>query len=230
MLGNAKLPCVLHDLGLIGYDEAHGLQVQFVQSVLAGKTPDVLLLLEHLPVITVGKSGTLDNVLVSQELLDRHGVSLVFSDRGGNVTYHGPGQLVAYPIVDLRSRDRDAHRYVRDLEEVAIRTLRDFGIESQRDASHPGVWVNGDEIAAIGLSLKKWITMHGIALNVCPNLEHFALINPCGFADRKATSMSRILARAISVEEVKPVIVRHFSDIFNFNMERGKGALAGSHL
>lgn len=221
--------CVVYRLGLVGYREAYHLQRKLLRQRFDGEIKDTILLLEHLPTITIGKSGKLENVLVSQAQLAREGISLFFTDRGGDVTYHGPGQLVAYPIIDLSQRDRDVHKYVRDLEEVVIRTLSSFSIVADRDESHAGVWVKDEEIAAIGLSIKKWITMHGIALNVSPKLEHFSLINPCGFSDRKATSMTRLLSRDIPMEEVRQRLIAHFSDVFNVRIEWDSDILVGSH-
>ena len=142
-----------------------------------------------------------------------------FIERGGDVTYHGPGQLVVYPIFDLSKRGEDIRQYVRDLEEVMIRTLGDFSIRGCRDEGHAGVWVNGEEIGAIGISVRKWVTMHGIALNVDPIMEHFAYINPCGFVDRRATSMSEVLGRKIPLQEVRARFLFHFSDVFSLKME-----------
>ncbi len=185
---------------------------------LDGRIPDTLLLLEHPPTITVGKSGKLENILASPEELAQKGVSLVFIDRGGDVTYHGPGQLVGYPIFDLRGWGKDIHRYIHNLEEAIIRTLKDFAIESGRDKNHPGVWVDNQEIAAIGLRLKKWVTMHGFALNVNTDLEHFSLIYPCGFTDRTATSISRRLGREIALETVTERLLAHFAEIFRIEI------------
>jgi lipoate-protein ligase B len=220
--------CIVYRLGLVEYREAYDLQRTLTRQRLDGSPADIILLLEHPPVISIGKSGKLENVLASQAQLTREGISLFFTDRGGDVTYHGPGQLVAYPIIDLRNRKKDVRKFVRDLEEVVIRTLNDFSISAHRDESHAGVWVNGEEIAAIGLSIKRWITMHGIALNVNPNLEHFSLINPCGFSDRKATSMARLLARDVPMEEVTPRLIAHFSDVFSAHIEWGSDILVGS--
>jgi lipoate-protein ligase B len=211
--------CLVYHLGLIEYRKAYHLQRELLQNRFDGEINDTILLLEHPPTITIGKSGKLENVLVSPAQLAREGISLFFTDRGGDVTYHGPGQLVAYPIIDLRQRGRDIHRYVHELEEVVIRALNDFSIEARRDDSHAGVWVKDEEIAAIGLSIKRWITMHGIALNVNPNLGHFSLINPCGFPDRRATSMARLLSRDVPMEEVSQRLIAHFSDVFNARME-----------
>jgi lipoate-protein ligase B len=213
------MACVVHQLGLIDYGEAYHRQRKLLKQRLDGEIEDTLLLLEHPPTITIGKSGRMENVLVSKEQLAKEGISLFFTDRGGDVTYHGPGQLVAYPIIDLRNRGRDIHRYVKELEEAVIRTLADFSIAAHRDGSHAGVWVKEAEIAAIGLSVKRWITMHGIALNVNSNLGHFCLINPCGFSDRSATSMARLLGREIAMEEVSQRLVTHFSEVFGIPVE-----------
>jgi lipoyl(octanoyl) transferase len=143
------------------------------------------------------------------------GISLYFVDRGGDVTYHGPGQLVGYPILDLSSRGGDLKRYVRDLEEVLIRTLEDFSIKAGRDPQHVGVWIGQKKIASIGLSIRQWVTMHGFALNVCNNLEHFSLIHPCGFKDRKTTSMQEVLGFQPSIEEVTERLLFLFSEVFD---------------
>jgi len=213
-IGATKM-CEVWDLGLMEYSEAWELQRRLHCQRAEGKISDVLLLLEHPPTITIGKSGTLDNVLISREQLVQQGISLFFIDRGGDVTYHGPGQLVGYPIFDLRERGKDLHHYVHNIEEVILRTLKDFSINARRDESHPGVWVNGEEIAAIGLSMRRWVSMHGFALNVNTNLDHFSFINPCGFTDRRATSMSRHLDSEASMEAVKERLVFHFHDVFD---------------
>ncbi len=207
--------CVVLELGLIEYQEAYNLQRTLHQQRVERKISDVLLLLEHPPTITIGKSGTLDNVLVSRKRLAQEGMSLFFINRGGDVTYHGPGQLVGYPIVDLRQRGKDLHSYVKKLEEVLLRTLRDFSIDGDRDGCHPGVWVNEQEIAAIGLSLRNWVSMHGFALNINVDLEHFSFINPCGFSDRRATSMSKILGSQIPMQEARNSLISHFCNVFD---------------
>jgi lipoate-protein ligase B len=203
----------------MAYDEAHRLQKNLLRKRLAGETPDVLILLEHPPSLTIGKSGTIDNVLVSSARLAQEGISLFFTDRGGDVTYHGPGQIVGYPIMDLRTRNRDLHKYVHDLEEVLIRTVQDFSINAERDQGHRGVWVGDEELAAIGLGVFKWITMHGFALNVNSNLDHFSFINPCGFSDRKATSMTRLLSQDVSIKAVTQKLLMHFSQVFDAHIE-----------
>jgi lipoate-protein ligase B len=208
--------CLVWNLGLMGYSEAYGLQRALQHQRVEGKIPDVLLLLEHPPTITIGKSGKLDNILTSKERLVQHGIALFFIDRGGDVTCHGPGQIVGYPIVDLGQRGKDLHRYVNDLEEVMLRTLKDFSIDGNRDECHPGIWVNGEEIAAIGLSVRRWVSMHGFALNINIDLEHFSFINPCGFSDRRATSMSKILGNDVPMEKVTHSLISHFYEVFDF--------------
>ena len=208
--------CVVFKLGLMEYQEAYKLQRTLQFQRVEGEISDVLLLLEHPPTITIGKSGTLDNVLISQGRLAQQGISLFFIDRGGDVTYHGPGQLVGYPIVNLGQRGKDLHRYVNDLEEVMLRTLKDFSIDGDRDECHPGIWVNQEEIAAIGLNVRREVSMHGFALNINIDLEPFSFINPCGFSDRRATSMSKILGSDVLIGEVTKSLISHFCNVFDY--------------
>jgi len=215
---------------MVEFDEAYNLQMKLARRRQDGVIADTLLLLEHPPTITLGKSGKLGNVLVPPEKLKKEGIALCRTDRGGDVTYHGPRQLVAYPIINLRESQRNIHRYVYDLEEVVIRTLDSFGIKASRDDGHPGVWVERQEIAAIGLSIKQGISMHGLALNVNPNLEHFSFINPCGFSDRKATSMVKLLGHELRVETVAETLVKHFADVLKVRVEWSSNALLMSHL
>ena len=211
--------CTVRQLGQIDYRQAYELQKELLQERLEGQIADTLLLLEHPPTITVGKAGKLENVLVSQTELAKAGVSLILTDRGGDVTYHGPGQIVGYPILDLRERNRDAHQYVNNLEEMLIRTLADYGITSERDPSHAGVWVNDEEIAALGLRIHKWITMHGFALNVNTDLNHFSLINPCGFTNKTATSMAHLLGYELPTGEVTGRLLSNFADVFEVELK-----------
>ena len=208
-------------LELIDYAEAYDIQKRLWSQKVAGQDADVLLLLEHPPTFTIGKSGRLENLLLAREGLAGEGVSLFFTDRGGDITYHGPGQLVAYPIIDLRNRGKDIHRYIHDLEEVVIRTLADFSIAARRDEKNVGVWVGNDEIAAIGVSVRRWIAMHGLALNVNPTLKHFSFINPCGLLDRGVTSMAKVLSRDVPMEAVAKGLVAHFSEVFDTHIEWG---------
>ncbi|MBP1748647.1 MAG: lipoate-protein ligase B/lipoate synthase [Deltaproteobacteria bacterium] len=205
---------VIYRLGLVEYGKAYRMQRTLHQKRVNGEIEDILILLEHPPTLTIGKSGSEHNILVPGKVLHSEGISLFFIERGGDVTYHGPGQIVGYPIIDLKGRGRDVRAFVRDLEEVLISTVRDFGIDAKRDESHPGVWVENCELAAIGLSIRKWVSMHGFALNVHTDLNHFKLINPCGFSDRTAASMSEVLGLTVAIESVIERLAVHFSRIF----------------
>ncbi|MCU0597194.1 MAG: lipoyl(octanoyl) transferase LipB [Desulfobacterota bacterium] len=200
---------------MVEYGTALQLQKKLHQQRVKGEIGDTLLLLEHPPVITVGKGGSIDNILVPRETLHQKGIALYFTDRGGDVTYHGPGQLVGYPILDLSSRGGDLKHYVRDLEEVLIRTLEDFSIHAGRDPHHVGVWIGDRKIAAIGLSIKDWVTMHGFALNVSTDLEGFSVIHACGFKDRTTTSMQELLVYQPPMDQVIDRLLGHFSEIFD---------------
>lgn len=210
--------CVVRKLGMMAYNDAHRKQKELHRQRVAGAIADTLLLLEHPPTFTIGKSGNLKNILISEEKRLKEGIDLFFVERGGDVTYHGPGQLVIYPIIDLKDRGKDVGGFVRNLEKVTIRTLKDFGIHAVRDESHAGVWVGREEVAAIGLCLRKWVTMHGLAINVNTNLEHFALINPCGLPDRKATSISKLVGRRTPMKAVIKQFLLHFANVFDNNL------------
>ena len=203
----------------IEYDEAYDIQKRLWSRKVENGAADAVLLLEHPPTFTIGKSGKLENLLRTKEELEAEGIPLFFIDRGGDITYHGPGQLVAYPIIDLKNRSKDIHRYINDLEEVLIRTLADFSIEARRDAKHVGVWVDDEKIAAIGVRIKRWITMHGFAINVNPTLEHFSYINPCGIVDKGVTSIAKVLSRDVPMEAVVKGLVSHFSEVFDAHIE-----------
>ena len=215
------MKCTLYEVGLIEYEKAYELQKRILAQKAAGQEEDTLLLLEHPPTLTLGKSGKLKNLLVERDELTDKRIPLFFTDRGGDITYHGPGQLVVYPIVDLRKRGKDIHRYIYDLQEAVIETLADFSIVGERDQKHVGVWVGEDKICAIGVAVHKWITMHGLALNVDPDLNSFSLITPCGIVGRGVTSMARLRERAPSMEEVIIRFVAHFSQVFSMTMKRG---------
>ncbi|MBN2099428.1 MAG: lipoyl(octanoyl) transferase LipB [Dehalococcoidia bacterium] len=213
--------------GLTEYGEACRIQRMLWASTLAGQGEDSLLMLEHPPTITLGKSGKIENLLISKEALADRGLSLFFTERGGDITYHGPGQLVVYPIIDLRNRGKDIHRYVHDLEEVVIRTLADLEIRAGRDERNAGVWAGGSKIAAIGVSVRRWVTMHGLALNVNPDLSHFSLINPCGFADMGVTSVSQVLGQGVPLELAAARLLERFAEVFEVNIEELPGEFAG---
>lgn len=204
-------------LGCVSYNEALLLQQQFVKARRAGEVPDLLLLLQHPHVLTVGAGArhSHGNIVADSATLQAKGIQVVEVGRGGDVTYHGPGQLVGYPIVDLRPDRCDVRRYMRDLEEVMIRTAGTFGVTAERVSGLTGVWVGNAKLGAIGVRISKWITSHGFAFNVMTDLEYFNLIVPCGIKDRPATSLSALLGRMVSVTEVEQVLTEHFSVVFD---------------
>jgi lipoyl(octanoyl) transferase len=207
-------------LGRVEYGAALELQARLVEERKRGDIGDTLLLLEHPPVITLGvkTKGKSTNIVVSPEALAAEGVAVFETGRGGDITYHGPGQLVGYPILDLRPDRCDVHRYVRDLEEALMLTIREFGIEGHRVAGLTGVWVGDagreEKIAAIGVRISRWITSHGFALNVATDLRHFRLIVPCGIADRGVTSIERVLGKPVPMRDVEDAVVRAFGVVF----------------
>jgi lipoyl(octanoyl) transferase len=188
-----------------------------VEARRTGSTPDLLLLLEHLPVVTLGVNvdDSRAHIVATPARLAELGVEIHETGRGGDVTYHGPGQIVGYPIVDLRPDRQDVHRYVRDIEEVMIRVCGDYGIVAGRIQGLTGTWVGADKIGAIGIRISRWITSHGFAFNVTTNLEHFGLIVPCGLPDRGVTSIERETGRRVAISEVEEAFVRHFCNVFD---------------
>jgi lipoyl(octanoyl) transferase len=204
-------------LGRIPYADGVGLQKVLVQARLAGQIDDTLLFVEHPPVITLGVKtrGALTNVVAGSDALAAQGVEIHETGRGGDVTFHGPGQLVGYPIVDLKPDRQDVHRYVRDLEEVLIRTAADFGLDAGRVEGYSGAWVGDRKLAAIGVRISRWVTSHGFALNVTTDLAGFDLIVPCGIADRGVTSLASLLGRDVEMVEVEASVLRHFGDVFD---------------
>src|SRR5580692_9546892 len=231
--------CQIVELGLIGYAEAYALQKRVVAARKADAIGDVLLLCEHMPVITQGRNGKREHLLVSENVLRQRNVEFYETSRGGDVTYHGPGQLVGYPILQLGAIRKDVVWYVRMLEEVMIRTTREFGICAEREAGKTGIWVPGEKkefirssprgeqpaeiaaekLGAIGVHISRWVTSHGFAYNVSTDLRNFDLIVPCGSAGRKATSLEKLLGRAVGLAEVTPRIARLFGGVFELDMK-----------
>jgi len=205
-------------LGLVDYQEAYRLQKKLLAQRIGGGIPDTLLLLQHPPVITVGRRGARDNILAGSELLSREGISVFETDRGGDVTYHGPGQLVGYPILDLRQHGMDVHRTVHLYEEVIIRLISRYGLAGSRVPEYPGVWVGREKICAIGLGISKWVSFHGFALNVNTNLSHFGYITPCGITGRGVTSMSRLLGGEVAEAGVVENVIDVFGRTFDLEM------------
>jgi lipoyl(octanoyl) transferase len=204
-------------LGPIGYDEALALQRELVEERRADRVPDLLLLLEHPAVITLGVRSEIAraNVVASSERLADLGITIHETGRGGDVTYHGPGQIVGYPILDLRPDRCDVHKYVRDLEEVMIRTCAAYGVPAGRIPGLTGTWVGAEKIGAIGIRISRWITSHGFAFNVRTDLDHFRLIVPCGITDRGVTSLEKVTGRSIPIGDVENAITRSFAEVFD---------------
>jgi lipoyl(octanoyl) transferase len=211
--GNLK-PARLIDLDVIRYEPALQFQRELHAQRVAGEIPDTLLLLEHPPVITLGKAFHPEHLRFAREFYAQQGIELYPTDRGGDVTCHNPGQLVGYPIFDVSQHGRDLHKFLRDLEEVLIRALAEFGIEAHREASYTGAWVGDAKIAAIGIKVTKWVSMHGFALNVSNDLRLFQTIVPCGIADRPVTSMQQILGHEVPMGTVKQSIAKAFEEVF----------------
>ena len=207
----------LVECGRLPYGDAWALQRALLAARQTDRIADTLLLLEHPPVITIGRAGHAANILIPREMLAARGFEVFEIERGGDVTYHGPGQLLGYPILNLRALDEDVVRFVRLLEATLIRVLETFGIEAARRRGFPGVWVGEAKVAAIGVAVKRKVTMHGFALNVDPDLEHFALINPCGLG-KPVTSLARLLGRRVGLAEVQPAVSRAFAEVFQMDM------------
>ena len=199
----------------MGYGEALALQRQLVEERRADTIPDLLLLVEHPPVLTLGVRGDggRSHILATPDALTARGIEVFETGRGGDITYHGPGQIVGYPILNLKPDRCDVHRYVRDLEEVLIRVAADYGISAKRIVGLTGVWVGEEKLAAIGVRISRWVTSHGFALNHTTNLSHFSLIVPCGIADRGVTSLAKLGCSATRFE-VEERIAHHFGDVF----------------
>jgi lipoyl(octanoyl) transferase len=204
-------------LGRLPYAAGLDLQARLVADRQAGRVPDTLLLLEHEPVFTLGRNARRENVLLPEPELRRRGFDVFETGRGGDVTYHGPGQVVGYPILDLAPDRQDVHRYVRDLEEVMIRACTDYGVAAGRVAGLTGAWVGADKIGAIGVRLSRWVTSHGFALNVANDLAPFDLIVPCGIRieGRGVTSLTRLLGRPVPVAEVMDRLATHMAAVFD---------------
>jgi lipoate-protein ligase B len=210
--------CLVCELGRIAYPEAAELQKKLLQKRFENKTGDVLLLLEHPPTVTLGRFARPENILFPPDVLAEKGIAVHPSTRGGDVTFHCPGQLVVHPIMDLRRRPGVLRGYITDLEEVALKVLKDYGIGAERWDEHPGIWVDGRQIGAIGLHFSHGISMHGFSLNVNPDLKSFEVINLCGLPGKVAASVSGELGRDVSMDEVKQRVIASFADVFHVEM------------
>lgn len=200
----------------IDYLEALSMQEQLLQLRQQDKIPDILLLLQHPPTLTLGTRDNRHNILLPEAELERQGVKVYKINRGGDVTYHGPGQIVGYPILNLKGFGKSVRVYVDKLEDLFIRLLREeYGITAGRDSQYTGVWVGNEKITAIGCAVKRWVTMHGFAFNVNTNLTHFNWINPCGITDRGVTSLQKLLGQTQNMEQVYQQVVKHFSQVLD---------------
>lgn len=208
------------DLGLSNYNEAWTFQKKLFEKVTNERQHNYLILTEHPPVITVGKNADENNIITNPHILKDQKIDVVKIDRGGDVTFHGPGQIVGYPIINLNNFKKDIHWYLRSIEEVIIRTLEKFGITSERIKDLTGVWVDNKKICAIGIKVTRWVTMHGFALNVSTQLDYFNHIIPCGINNKSVTSIQHISDQMISIEEVKNVLCESFKSVFSVEIEK----------
>ena len=218
MTTDVKNQAVAVSLGLVPYMEAWDMQLRLHEEVAEGRKPDTLLLVEHPNVYTLGRRGQLSDILLDEEELERLGIEVHYTDRGGEVTYHGPGQLVGYPILNLRRWGGGPLKYVRSLEQVLTETLSDFGVRAESEGHPTGVWVEDRKIAAIGVKVSRRVTTHGFALNICPDLSYFDHIVPCGMPDAAVTSLSLEIGRSVKVCDVVPALVERFGSAFGFQM------------
>ncbi|MCP4633599.1 MAG: lipoyl(octanoyl) transferase LipB [candidate division Zixibacteria bacterium] len=210
------MPLNLINLQKTKYKPTWDIQKNLVKRRADGKIDDCLIVTEHEPVITMGRATDYDNLLVDKEDLRKKGVDLHEIERGGDITFHGPGQIVLYPIINLRKRGRDVHQYLRDLEEFTITALIDIGLEASVKEGLTGIWVDNYKIGAIGVAVSRWITYHGIAINVTTDLDYFKLINPCGITEYPVGSLSQLLGKDVNMEQVNKLLVRNFADFFGY--------------
>ncbi len=222
--------CHVEQLGVVDYAEGLCLQRECVAARKAGEIPDTLLLLEHPHVYTLGRNAKKENILLPREQLAARGAQVIEIDRGGDVTYHGPGQLVGYPILDLTQHRRDIAWYMRALEEVLIEVAGEYGIQAGRLAGAPGVWVGNDKLAAMGVHISRWVTSHGFALNVNTDLHYFDFIIPCGLRDKGVTSLQKLLGRRVEIDDVAERLARHFGRVFDLEMVERVAATRGLPL
>jgi lipoyl(octanoyl) transferase len=206
-------------LGTVDYAEAHRLQKELQGQRVRGEVGDLVLLLEHPPVLTMGRSAKAQHVLVAPEVLEARGIQVHEVGRGGDVTYHGPGQLVAYPIIDLKPDRKDVRKYVASLEETMIRTCADFGLAAGRIEGLNGAWIGERKVGAVGVRISRWVTTHGLALNVNSDLRQFEMIVPCGIEDKGVTSVSAELGRTVCVADLFEPLARHFAGLYDADIE-----------
>lgn len=205
----------LRDLGRTTYAQALATQLECLERVIEGESQGVLILTEHEPVLTLGANFHAENLLFPPEWYEQRGIEIAKTDRGGDITYHGPGQIVAYPIFPLTLANKDVHQWMRMLEEAVIQTLSEFGLAGQRLDVNSGVWIGQEKVCAIGIKVRRWTSMHGIALNVDTDLTPFASIIPCGIKSHGVTSMARVAQDSVDIEQVKQTLVHNFEKVFS---------------
>ncbi len=206
------------NLGNMKYKKAYELQLELIKKRAAGEIPDTLILVEHPPVFTIGSSGTDEHISVSRDFLESSGIEVYETNRGGDITYHGPGQIVAYPILNLKEHKQDLHWLLRQYEEVTIRLLEEYGITARRIDGLTGVWVGDEKITAIGVGVRRWVSYHGFAFNVNPNLEHFSYIIPCGIRDKGVTSLSKLQGEEMDMDEMRKKVIKYFAEVFEMEV------------
>ncbi len=205
--------------GNIHYKKAYNMQLELLEKRKNDEINDTLLLVEHPPVFTIGTSGTSDNITVSKDFLKKSGIDVFETNRGGDITYHGPGQIVGYPILNLKEHKKDLHWLLRSYEEIFIRLLKkEYDITAERIKGLTGVWVGDEKITAIGVGVRHWITYHGFAFNINPNLNHFSYIIPCGIQDKGVTSLEKILGYEVEEKEVMEKVIKYFAEVFNMEV------------
>lgn len=208
---------MLIDLGLIDFEECYRIQKDLVRKRRAGEIEDSVLFAEHNEVFTMGRTGSDDSLLVPPEALWKYGLKVLRIDRGGDVTFHGPGQLVVYPVIDLKRSGMDLHQHLRGLEELAIRFLKDYSVEAQRVPEKTGAWVQGRKIASVGVGASGWVTYHGLSININCDLRYFSMINPCGMKNVRMTSLEMIKGSPLEMSGVRKNVANHLKDIFGLN-------------
>ncbi len=207
------------DLGLTKYKRAWDIQKNLVSMRYGNKIPDTVIITEHEPAITMGRGTDKKNLLCTPEQLKEKGIDLFEVERGGDITFHGPGQIVLYPIIDLNERGRDVHKYLRELENFVIESLGELGLAAKTKNCLTGIWVDDHKIGAIGVAVTKWITYHGLALNINTDLEYFKFINPCGITEYPVSSIEKLLGGKIDFKIVRELLIKKFAEMFNYKIE-----------
>lgn len=217
MRKNSLKELILFDPGRIKYEPVWEIQKKLVRLRYDNKIPDCLIVCEHEPVLTMGRGTDIENLLVTKESLRKKGIDLFEIERGGDITFHGPGQIIMYPIIDLRNRAKDTHKYLRDLESMVISALGELGLKASIKKGLTGIWVDDHKVGAIGVAVSKWVTYHGLALNVNTDLDYFKLINPCGITEHPVGSLCDFLENPFSIDDFKKLLVDHFVKYFGYD-------------